>query len=111
MGFGARLTSTKLTFLSRFSATSGAAHRNSLFFRDLHGHIMHVSSAARMINFDQCLEQHPKVALKIKLFPIVRVIQVLSLCVGITQTRSAPRFETEMLSRASINETDRKLIR
>jgi hypothetical protein len=47
MGFGARLPGTKLTFLSRLSATSGAPHRQCLFLGDFHDFIMRVYSAVR----------------------------------------------------------------
>jgi len=55
MGFGARLPGTKLTFLSRLSATSGAPHRQCLFFGDSHAFIMRVYSCSKMVNFDQCI--------------------------------------------------------
>jgi hypothetical protein len=47
MGFGARLPGTKLTLLSRFSATRGAPHRQCLFFGDSHGYRMRVFLAGR----------------------------------------------------------------
>jgi len=47
MGFGARLPGTKLTFFSRLSATSGAAHRQCLFLGDSDGNIMGGCSAER----------------------------------------------------------------
>jgi len=53
MGFGARLPGTKLTFLSRLSATSGAPHRQCLFFGDSHAFIMRVYSGSKMVNFEQ----------------------------------------------------------
>jgi len=42
MGFGPGLPGTKLTLLSRLSATSGAPNSQSLFLGDFHGYMMHV---------------------------------------------------------------------
>ena len=47
MGFGAWLPGTKLTSLSRPSATSGAPHRQYLFLGDSYAYMMRVYSAAR----------------------------------------------------------------
>jgi len=47
MGVRARLTRTKLAFLSRLSATSGAPHRQCLFGGDFHSYLMRDSSAKR----------------------------------------------------------------
>jgi hypothetical protein len=54
MGFGARLPGTKLTFLSRLGATSGAPHRQCLFLGDLHGLHNARLLGSKMVNFDQC---------------------------------------------------------
>ena len=71
MGFGARLPGTKLTFLSRLSAASGAAHRQCLFLGDSHGYIMSVYSAARWSIVNSAFEREPNVCCALrKLFPL-----------------------------------------
>jgi hypothetical protein len=62
MGFGARLPGTKLTFLSRLSATSGAPHRQCLFFGDSHAFIMRVFLGSKMVNFEQCIQTKTQVS-------------------------------------------------
>ena len=42
MGFGARLSSTKLTFLSGLGAASGTPHRQRFFLRDFHISMMRI---------------------------------------------------------------------